>query len=287
MAAVQEIIITQESINQGNTIKMEEQESAGSKPEEEMEEADGLTVGRTTEVLSRESPQPVKQEPEEEPSRNWDAQLEEFLKTLQTPCSSGDGPQLPEPRQWTDCKTSPELSEGVIEATKWPGGLWVSQSQPVSIGKVKQDRDVTCGGKEKEIVQTGAMVGVELRRQHFRKLRYQEAEGPRETCRQLLELCHQWLRPARHTKEQILDLLTLEQFLAILPPEMQCWLRENNPENCIQAVSLAEEFLQAQQGAKGWERQVRTSPSTNPPPPGCFPREGALRSCGTKKTTIK
>ncbi|KAM4835556.1 zinc finger and SCAN domain-containing protein 26 isoform 2-T2 [Thomomys bottae] len=55
----------------------------------------------------------------------------------------------------------------------------------------------------------------------FRQLRYNETAGPREALHQLRELCRQWLQPETHTKEQILELLVLEQFLTILPEELQ------------------------------------------------------------------
>ncbi|CAD7666539.1 unnamed protein product [Nyctereutes procyonoides] len=71
----------------------------------------------------------------------------------------------------------------------------------------------------------------EASRQHFRQFCCQEVAGPHEAFSKLWELCCQWLRPKIHSKEQMLELLVLEQFLTILPEEIQTRVKEQHLEN--------------------------------------------------------
>ena len=82
-------------------------------------------------------------------------------------------------------------------------------------------------------------------RRHVRGFRYPEAEGPREALSRLRELCRLWLRPETHSKEQMLELLVLEQFLTILPTDLQSWVREQHPESGEEVVALLE-YLERQ-----------------------------------------
>ncbi|XP_023616462.1 zinc finger protein 394 isoform X2 [Myotis lucifugus] len=74
-------------------------------------------------------------------------------------------------------------------------------------------------------------------RQDFRRFRYQEAAGPEEALNRLRELCRRWLRPEVHSKEQILELLVLEQFLTALPPELRDRVRRRDPASADQAAA--------------------------------------------------
>uniref|UniRef100_A0A4X2KF06 SCAN box domain-containing protein n=1 Tax=Vombatus ursinus TaxID=29139 RepID=A0A4X2KF06_VOMUR len=112
---------------------------------------------------------------------------------------------------------------------------------PQILAMHEQDRDesreqVTTLGREK--------FNLEASRQSFRCFPYPEKAGPREAVNQLWELCLQWLRPEIHTKEQILELLVLEQFLTILPSEIRIWVKAQHPENIEEVVTLVEDLTQ-------------------------------------------
>ncbi|XP_012511313.1 PREDICTED: zinc finger and SCAN domain-containing protein 22 [Propithecus coquereli] len=84
----------------------------------------------------------------------------------------------------------------------------------------------------------------EAARLRFRRFRYEEASGPREALTRLRELCRQWLQPEAHSKEQMLELLVLEQFLGTLPPETQAWVGAQRPRSGEEAAVLVEDLTQ-------------------------------------------
>ncbi|XP_062944712.1 zinc finger protein 444 isoform X2 [Cynocephalus volans] len=76
----------------------------------------------------------------------------------------------------------------------------------------------------------------------FRHFHLGDAPGPREALGLLRALCRDWLRPEVHTKEQMLELLVLEQFLSALPADTQAWVCSRRPQSGEEAVALLEEL---------------------------------------------
>ncbi|XP_012511327.1 PREDICTED: myeloid zinc finger 1 isoform X2 [Propithecus coquereli] len=83
-------------------------------------------------------------------------------------------------------------------------------------------------------------LGPEAARLCFRCFHYEEAIEPQEALAQLRELCHQWLQPEVHSKEQMLELLVLEQFLGALPSEIQALVQRQRPGNPEEAAALVD-----------------------------------------------
>ncbi|XP_038605791.1 zinc finger protein 2-like [Tachyglossus aculeatus] len=121
---------------------------------------------------------------------------------------------------------------------------WVTALKPHVWAPKEQERLLTTNVEEDWALRTesGQHGNGEFCRRNFWRFRYQEASGPREALSQLHELCLQWLMPEKHTKEEILELLVLEQFLTILPGELQTWVRIHRPQSGEEAVTLVEDL---------------------------------------------
>nr|XP_034963538.1 zinc finger and SCAN domain-containing protein 31-like [Zootoca vivipara]XP_034963539.1 zinc finger and SCAN domain-containing protein 31-like [Zootoca vivipara] len=223
---------------------------------------DALQAVMIGEDLQRIPEVQIKEEPSEGQLQRWETQWQDFLKRVEaSQLGWAVPPLLEEPTPWDDAKAFFASFEQVAQACRWSKEEWVARLLPALRGEAEEafsrmeagDREDY--GKVKAAILQRDAIGREKLRQHFRGFCYQEAEGPRGAYSRLQELCSRWLKVERHSKEQILELLILEQFLTVLPPEIQSRVRECGPETCSQAVALAEDFLLRQQEAKRWEEQ--------------------------------
>ncbi|KAL8213329.1 UNVERIFIED_CONTAM: hypothetical protein K2H54_062407, partial [Gekko kuhli] len=78
----------------------------------------------------------VKQEPTEGSLQQWEAQWQEFLKTVESPQSRWVISELPqEPTPWDDTKAFLASFEQVAEACRWPKEEWVTRLLPALSGE--------------------------------------------------------------------------------------------------------------------------------------------------------
>ncbi|KAF0883553.1 paternally-expressed gene 3 protein [Crocuta crocuta] len=118
-----------------------------------------------------------------------------------------------------------------LSATK-PKKSWAPDVQEL-------DSDLT---KEPDATIREGATDPEFFHQRFRNFLYVEFVGPRKTLFKLRNLCLDWLQPQTRTKEEIIELLVLEQYLTILPEKIKPWVRAKKPENCEKLVTLLENY---------------------------------------------
>ncbi|XP_015270481.1 PREDICTED: zinc finger protein 397-like [Gekko japonicus] len=205
------------------------------------------------------APPKIKQEPNEGPAQHWETQWQEFLTTVESPRRRAEHFKLPQAQSVEDLKGLPASFKGVTtDVSQGPGEVCVALNLTDFSGETPEsyERPVLSVKVKEEIEDEGDAASPEMWRRRFRQFNYWEAEGPQEVFGQLWELGHQWLKPERYTKEQIVEMVILEQFLAILPQEMQSWVRERGPETGTQAVALAEDILKRPQETKRLEQKI-------------------------------
>ncbi|XP_078789184.1 zinc finger protein 394-like [Oryzias latipes] len=110
-------------------------------------------------------------------------------------------------------------------------------------------------------------ISPETYHQQFRSVVLPSGENPTETYHRLKGFYRRWIRPELHSKEQIGEIVILEQLLRVLPADVRTWVKEHEPEDGLAAARLALQYVNARRGAStrllGWDQRhpIQTAPS--------------------------
>lgn len=148
--------------------------------------------------------------------------------------------------------------ERLAAASQWPTESWVLHLVPLLKGKaraayvamsVDDSKDYI---KVKQAVLDKFEINMETYRQRFRAKTILEGETAKELQARLKDLFEKWLTPKTKTKENVCEQIILEQFLDMLNPELQVWVRERTPQTSVEAAELVETFISARRSKRGY-----------------------------------
>uniref|UniRef100_A0A669EG75 Gypsy retrotransposon integrase-like protein 1 n=1 Tax=Oreochromis niloticus TaxID=8128 RepID=A0A669EG75_ORENI len=148
--------------------------------------------------------------------------------------------------------------ERIASGCQWPHEDWALHLAPLLTGKaraafVAMDIDeIMDYVKVKKAVLEKFEICAETYRLRFRSTTLGEGETPKELRTRLKELYDKWIVPKEKSKDEIGDVIVLEQFLRVLNPELRTWIKEHNPTTSKQAAELADAFLAARRPLKNY-----------------------------------
>ncbi|CAL9691326.1 unnamed protein product [Knipowitschia caucasica] len=146
--------------------------------------------------------------------------------------------------------------ERMARVYQWPKEEWAVRLVPLLTGKarsafVQMDiRHSNMYGRVKDAILAKYEITEETYRRRFRSLQLEPEETPRELYVRLRDLLNRWLQPEKASEEEIWEKLILEQFLRMVNPELEVWIRERDPESAEEAARLAESFMAARKGPR-------------------------------------
>ncbi len=168
--------------------------------------------------------------------------------------------------------------ERIAVACRWPMTDWAVRLVPLLTGKARSayvHMDVAESldyQNVKAAILNKYDINSESYRLQFRSSDVGRDETPKELYVRLKELYHKWVQPQNRTKEDIGEVIVLEQFLRLLAPDLQIWIKERDPKTASEAAALADVFISARRknsvwtynqwrGSKDSKNQAKMSPA--------------------------
>lgn len=146
--------------------------------------------------------------------------------------------------------------ERMAKVCRWPKEEWAIQLVPLLTGKARSAyvlmdlADSDDYDRVKAAILQKYEITAETYRRRFRSLDILPGETPQELYVRLKEMFFKWVKPDKATVKEISETMILEQFLRMVNPELEVWLREHDPKTAEKAAQLAEVFTAARRGTK-------------------------------------
>ena len=160
--------------------------------------------------------------------------------------------------------------ERMAYVCRWPKDGWAMRLVPLLTGKARSAyvlmdiKDSEYYDKVKGAILTKYEITPDTYRRRFRSLRIDPGETPQELYVRLKDCFSKWVKPEKSTVKKISETIILEQFLRMVHPELEIWIKEHDAKTAEEAAHLAEVFMSARRGSRnaalGWENP-QTYPS--------------------------
>ncbi|KYO46147.1 hypothetical protein Y1Q_0021705 [Alligator mississippiensis] len=197
--------------------------------------------------------------------------------------------------------TKEDDPEAYIEAFEWHAlvvGLdkryWASQLGALVVGKAQaayralSREDALDYESVKEAILYRLEINPEYYRHRFRAKKDHEIRQPRVLLQQLRDLLDKWVSPVEHDREALANQIVLEQFQNDLEERTQRWVRQHTPQNCEEALRLAEAFSASEvyypreRRSQGPSLAAPREPERRRPSDRGTPRDTVCFRCGQK-----
>lgn len=161
--------------------------------------------------------------------------------------------------------------ERIAVACRWQKSDWVFHLIPLLTGKARgayahMDMDDSLNYDQvKAAIFAKYDINPETYRKRFRSLDVDLNESPKELYARVKELYGKWVQPKGKTVQEISEMMILEQYLRMLSPELQVWIKEHAPGSAMKAAELADVFVAARKKGQPWSNNTwRTKDNRKP-----------------------
>ena len=154
--------------------------------------------------------------------------------------------------------------ERVAHAYNWPQDMWVLNLAPLLTGKA-QSAYASLNmerAKEYHLVKEAILkrydINEEIYRQRFRGAKKKAEETYSGFGVRLNDMFNKWTGAEKEerTKEEICEMMVMEQLMESMPTDLKIWLKERKPKTILEVGELADDYVTARKCAKEEQKKM-------------------------------